>query len=99
MLTLVGGGERQQRRLTEAILNSFHHRKVPEGKRHCGFSGDHGYDNKITSMQVVMVTSGYQHPRSDLFIFNSTSDDADDDDGDQTYFPFPDYFLGLRTRF
>lgn len=31
-------------------------RKVPEGKRHCGFSGDHGYDNKITSMQVVTVT-------------------------------------------
>ncbi|KAM7382386.1 hypothetical protein PAMP_002115 [Pampus punctatissimus] len=26
-------------------------RKVPEGRRHCGFSGDHGYDNKINSMQ------------------------------------------------
>uniref|UniRef100_A0A665WQJ8 SMB domain-containing protein n=1 Tax=Echeneis naucrates TaxID=173247 RepID=A0A665WQJ8_ECHNA len=28
-------------------------RKVPEGRRHCGFSGDHGYDNKINSMQVL----------------------------------------------
>ncbi|XP_029695290.1 autotaxin isoform X3 [Takifugu rubripes] len=33
-------------------------RKVPEGKRHCGFSGDHGYDNKITSMQTIFLGYG-----------------------------------------
>lgn len=36
-------------------VNFVCHRKPPEGKRNptkCGFSGDHGYDNKITSMQV-----------------------------------------------
>ncbi|TNN02863.1 hypothetical protein fugu_010350 [Takifugu bimaculatus] len=32
--------------------------KVPEGKRHCGFSGDHGYDNKITSMQTIFLGYG-----------------------------------------
>ncbi|XP_030606550.1 autotaxin isoform X2 [Archocentrus centrarchus] len=33
-------------------------RKVPEGRRHCGFAGDHGYDNKINSMQTVFVGYG-----------------------------------------
>uniref|UniRef100_A0A8B9HEW5 Ectonucleotide pyrophosphatase/phosphodiesterase 2 n=1 Tax=Astyanax mexicanus TaxID=7994 RepID=A0A8B9HEW5_ASTMX len=36
-------------------------RKIPEVKRHpgkCGFSGDHGYDNKITSMQTVFLGYG-----------------------------------------
>ncbi|MEQ2216497.1 Ectonucleotide pyrophosphatase/phosphodiesterase member 2, partial [Xenoophorus captivus] len=33
-------------------------RKVPEGRRHCGFSGDHGYDNKINSMQTIFVGYG-----------------------------------------
>ncbi|KAG7258098.1 hypothetical protein CRUP_032748, partial [Coryphaenoides rupestris] len=33
-------------------------RKAPEGKRHCGFLGDHGYDNKITSMQTIFLGYG-----------------------------------------
>ncbi|KAM6967948.1 autotaxin [Aplochiton taeniatus] len=36
-------------------------RKSPEGKRppgKCGFGGDHGYDNKITSMQTVFLAYG-----------------------------------------
>uniref|UniRef100_A0A8C8DTB6 Ectonucleotide pyrophosphatase/phosphodiesterase 2 n=1 Tax=Oryzias sinensis TaxID=183150 RepID=A0A8C8DTB6_9TELE len=33
-------------------------RKVPEGRRHCGFSGDHGYDNKINSMQTIFLGYG-----------------------------------------
>ncbi|XP_034029789.1 ectonucleotide pyrophosphatase/phosphodiesterase family member 2 isoform X1 [Thalassophryne amazonica] len=33
-------------------------RKVPEGKRHCSFSGDHGYDNKINSMQTIFLGYG-----------------------------------------
>uniref|UniRef100_A0A8C4GXL9 SMB domain-containing protein n=1 Tax=Dicentrarchus labrax TaxID=13489 RepID=A0A8C4GXL9_DICLA len=33
-------------------------RKVPEVKRHCGFSGDHGYDNKINSMQTIFLGYG-----------------------------------------
>ncbi|KAM9309835.1 autotaxin isoform 4-T4 [Pholidichthys leucotaenia] len=33
-------------------------RRVPEGKRHCGFSGDHGYDNKINSMQTIFLGYG-----------------------------------------
>ncbi|TSL82490.1 Ectonucleotide pyrophosphatase/phosphodiesterase family member 2 [Bagarius yarrelli] len=36
-------------------------RKPPEGKRHpgkCGFSGDHGYDNKINSMQTIFFGYG-----------------------------------------
>uniref|UniRef100_A0A8D3D1L8 SMB domain-containing protein n=1 Tax=Scophthalmus maximus TaxID=52904 RepID=A0A8D3D1L8_SCOMX len=33
-------------------------RKVPEGRRHCGFAGDHGYDNKITSMQTIFLGFG-----------------------------------------
>uniref|UniRef100_A0A8C5AAC3 SMB domain-containing protein n=1 Tax=Gadus morhua TaxID=8049 RepID=A0A8C5AAC3_GADMO len=33
-------------------------RKGPEGKRHCGFLGDHGYDNKITSMQTTFLGYG-----------------------------------------
>ncbi|XP_035769632.1 ectonucleotide pyrophosphatase/phosphodiesterase family member 2, partial [Neolamprologus brichardi] len=33
-------------------------RKVPEGRRHCGFAGDHGYDNKINSMQTIFVGYG-----------------------------------------
>uniref|UniRef100_A0A3P8VPK0 Ectonucleotide pyrophosphatase/phosphodiesterase 2 n=1 Tax=Cynoglossus semilaevis TaxID=244447 RepID=A0A3P8VPK0_CYNSE len=33
-------------------------RKVPEGKRHCGFAGDHGYDNKINSMQTIFLGYG-----------------------------------------
>ncbi|KAM9782606.1 autotaxin [Neosynchiropus ocellatus] len=33
-------------------------RKAPEGRRHCGFSGDHGYDNKINSMQTVFLGFG-----------------------------------------
>ncbi|XP_032414781.1 ectonucleotide pyrophosphatase/phosphodiesterase family member 2-like [Xiphophorus hellerii] len=32
-------------------------RKVPVGRKHCGFLGDHGYDNKINSMQTIF--SGY----------------------------------------
>uniref|UniRef100_A0A8C5CEX6 SMB domain-containing protein n=1 Tax=Gadus morhua TaxID=8049 RepID=A0A8C5CEX6_GADMO len=32
--------------------------KGPEGKRHCGFLGDHGYDNKITSMQTTFLGYG-----------------------------------------
>uniref|UniRef100_A0A3Q4H6P3 Ectonucleotide pyrophosphatase/phosphodiesterase 2 n=1 Tax=Neolamprologus brichardi TaxID=32507 RepID=A0A3Q4H6P3_NEOBR len=35
-----------------------HYRKVPEGRRHCGFAGDHGYDNKINSMQTIFVGYG-----------------------------------------
>uniref|UniRef100_A0A667Z7E2 Ectonucleotide pyrophosphatase/phosphodiesterase 2 n=1 Tax=Myripristis murdjan TaxID=586833 RepID=A0A667Z7E2_9TELE len=31
---------------------------IPEGKRHCGFSGDHGYDNKINSMQTIFLGYG-----------------------------------------
>ncbi|XP_055780448.1 ectonucleotide pyrophosphatase/phosphodiesterase family member 2-like [Salvelinus fontinalis] len=38
------------------------HRKSPEGgKRHpgkCGFAGDHGYDNKINSMQTIFFGYG-----------------------------------------
>ncbi|XP_062320727.1 ectonucleotide pyrophosphatase/phosphodiesterase family member 2 isoform X2 [Osmerus eperlanus] len=36
-------------------------RKSPEVKRHpgkCGFSGDHGYDNKINSMQTIFLGYG-----------------------------------------
>uniref|UniRef100_A0AAQ5XUD2 SMB domain-containing protein n=1 Tax=Amphiprion ocellaris TaxID=80972 RepID=A0AAQ5XUD2_AMPOC len=33
-------------------------RKVPEGRRHCGFAGDHGYDNKINSMQTIFLGYG-----------------------------------------
>ncbi|XP_030637743.1 autotaxin isoform X2 [Chanos chanos] len=36
-------------------------RKSPEGKKppgKCGFNGDHGYDNKITSMQTVFMGYG-----------------------------------------
>ncbi|XP_046702061.1 ectonucleotide pyrophosphatase/phosphodiesterase family member 2 isoform X2 [Silurus meridionalis] len=36
-------------------------RKPLEGKRHpgkCGFSGDHGYDNKISSMQTIFLGYG-----------------------------------------
>nr|XP_023669473.1 ectonucleotide pyrophosphatase/phosphodiesterase family member 2 isoform X1 [Paramormyrops kingsleyae] len=36
-------------------------RKAPEGKKHpgkCGFSGDHGYDNKINSMQTIFLGYG-----------------------------------------
>ncbi|KAF3840323.1 hypothetical protein F7725_019040 [Dissostichus mawsoni] len=33
-------------------------RKAPEGKRHCGFAGDHGYDNKINSMQTIFLGYG-----------------------------------------
>ncbi|XP_060727255.1 ectonucleotide pyrophosphatase/phosphodiesterase family member 2 isoform X2 [Tachysurus vachellii] len=40
-------------------------RKPPEGKRHsqgekgkCGFAGDHGYDNKINSMQTIFLGYG-----------------------------------------
>ncbi|KAJ8291058.1 hypothetical protein GJAV_G00020900 [Gymnothorax javanicus] len=36
-------------------------RKAPEGKRHpgkCGFNGDHGYDNKINSMQTFFLAYG-----------------------------------------
>lgn len=36
-------------------------RKSPEGKKHpgkCGFSGDHGYDNKINSMQTIFLAYG-----------------------------------------
>uniref|UniRef100_A0A673C2T1 SMB domain-containing protein n=1 Tax=Sphaeramia orbicularis TaxID=375764 RepID=A0A673C2T1_9TELE len=32
--------------------------RIPEGKRHCGFSGDHGYDNKINSMQTIFLGYG-----------------------------------------
>uniref|UniRef100_A0A1A8FD97 Ectonucleotide pyrophosphatase/phosphodiesterase 2 n=1 Tax=Nothobranchius korthausae TaxID=1143690 RepID=A0A1A8FD97_9TELE len=35
-------------------------RKVPEGRRYCGFSGDHGYDNKINSMQTIFLGFGPQ---------------------------------------
>uniref|UniRef100_A0A3B5AZG4 Ectonucleotide pyrophosphatase/phosphodiesterase 2 n=1 Tax=Stegastes partitus TaxID=144197 RepID=A0A3B5AZG4_9TELE len=33
-------------------------RYIPEGRRHCGFSGDHGYDNKINSMQTIFLGYG-----------------------------------------
>uniref|UniRef100_A0A8C5G9T5 SMB domain-containing protein n=1 Tax=Gouania willdenowi TaxID=441366 RepID=A0A8C5G9T5_GOUWI len=33
-------------------------RKAPEGKRPCGFAGDHGYDNKINSMQTIFLGYG-----------------------------------------
>ncbi|XP_019735659.1 autotaxin isoform X3 [Hippocampus comes] len=33
-------------------------RKAPEGKRLCGFFGDHGYDNKINSMQTIFLGYG-----------------------------------------
>uniref|UniRef100_A0A6Q2XWT7 SMB domain-containing protein n=1 Tax=Esox lucius TaxID=8010 RepID=A0A6Q2XWT7_ESOLU len=36
-------------------------RKVPENRRHpgrCGFFGDHGFDNKITSMQTIFLGYG-----------------------------------------
>lgn len=68
-------------------LISFHRRKVPEGKRHCGFSGDHGYDNKITSMQVVMVTS-----IPDLIC-------SDDEDDDGLIFLLQTIFLGYGPAF
>uniref|UniRef100_A0A8C6SRX6 Ectonucleotide pyrophosphatase/phosphodiesterase 2 n=1 Tax=Neogobius melanostomus TaxID=47308 RepID=A0A8C6SRX6_9GOBI len=32
--------------------------KAPEMKRHCGFHGDHGYDNKINSMQTIFMGYG-----------------------------------------
>uniref|UniRef100_A0A8C6SU16 Ectonucleotide pyrophosphatase/phosphodiesterase 2 n=1 Tax=Neogobius melanostomus TaxID=47308 RepID=A0A8C6SU16_9GOBI len=31
---------------------------TPEMKRHCGFHGDHGYDNKINSMQTIFMGYG-----------------------------------------
>uniref|UniRef100_A0A3Q2DVP1 Ectonucleotide pyrophosphatase/phosphodiesterase 2 n=1 Tax=Cyprinodon variegatus TaxID=28743 RepID=A0A3Q2DVP1_CYPVA len=34
------------------------HLLVPEGRRPCGFSGDHGYDNKINSMQTIFLGYG-----------------------------------------
>lgn len=40
------------------MINYVYLRKAPEGKKHpgkCGFSGDHGYDNKINSMQVGLI--------------------------------------------
>ncbi|XP_077455645.1 autotaxin isoform X5 [Stigmatopora argus] len=33
-------------------------RKLPEVKRVCGFYGDHGYDNKINSMQTIFFGHG-----------------------------------------
>uniref|UniRef100_A0A3P8S3S9 Ectonucleotide pyrophosphatase/phosphodiesterase 2 n=1 Tax=Amphiprion percula TaxID=161767 RepID=A0A3P8S3S9_AMPPE len=33
-------------------------RYIPEGRRHCGFAGDHGYDNKINSMQTIFLGYG-----------------------------------------
>ncbi|XP_056141794.1 ectonucleotide pyrophosphatase/phosphodiesterase family member 2 isoform X2 [Lampris incognitus] len=33
-------------------------RKVPESRRNCGFYGDHGYDNKINSMQTIFLGYG-----------------------------------------
>ncbi|XP_061632853.1 ectonucleotide pyrophosphatase/phosphodiesterase family member 2 isoform X2 [Phyllopteryx taeniolatus] len=33
-------------------------RKAPEVKRLCGFFGDHGYDNKINSMQTIFLGYG-----------------------------------------
>ncbi|XP_072317009.1 autotaxin isoform X2 [Eucyclogobius newberryi] len=33
-------------------------RRAPEVKRHCGFHGDHGYDNKINSMQTIFLGYG-----------------------------------------
>lgn len=39
-----------------SMIHPVHYRKVPEGRRHCGFSGDHGYDNKINSMQVLWAS-------------------------------------------
>ncbi|XP_036411142.1 ectonucleotide pyrophosphatase/phosphodiesterase family member 2-like [Megalops cyprinoides] len=36
-------------------------RKTPENKKHpgkCGFSGDHGYDNKINSMRTIFLGYG-----------------------------------------
>ncbi|XP_077383706.1 autotaxin isoform X4 [Festucalex cinctus] len=33
-------------------------RRAPEVKRHCGFFGDHGYDNKINSMQTIFLGYG-----------------------------------------
>ncbi|XP_053700073.1 ectonucleotide pyrophosphatase/phosphodiesterase family member 2 [Synchiropus splendidus] len=33
-------------------------RKAPEGRRQCGFAGDHGYDNKMNSMQTVFLGLG-----------------------------------------
>ncbi|XP_023187099.1 ectonucleotide pyrophosphatase/phosphodiesterase family member 2-like [Xiphophorus maculatus] len=33
-------------------------RKVPVGRKHCGFLGDHGYDNKINSMQTIFLGYG-----------------------------------------
>ncbi|KAJ0000054.1 hypothetical protein NQD34_011896 [Periophthalmus magnuspinnatus] len=33
-------------------------RRAPEVKRHCGFYGDHGYDNKINSMQTIFLGYG-----------------------------------------
>ncbi|CAG6016118.1 unnamed protein product [Menidia menidia] len=33
-------------------------RRAPEGRRHCGFQGDHGYDNKINSMQTIFLGYG-----------------------------------------
>uniref|UniRef100_A0A3B5Q5Z8 Ectonucleotide pyrophosphatase/phosphodiesterase 2 n=1 Tax=Xiphophorus maculatus TaxID=8083 RepID=A0A3B5Q5Z8_XIPMA len=31
---------------------------VPVGRKHCGFLGDHGYDNKINSMQTIFLGYG-----------------------------------------
>uniref|UniRef100_A0A3B5R4L4 Ectonucleotide pyrophosphatase/phosphodiesterase 2 n=1 Tax=Xiphophorus maculatus TaxID=8083 RepID=A0A3B5R4L4_XIPMA len=33
-------------------------RYVPVGRKHCGFLGDHGYDNKINSMQTIFLGYG-----------------------------------------
>ncbi|XP_057689336.1 ectonucleotide pyrophosphatase/phosphodiesterase family member 2 isoform X2 [Corythoichthys intestinalis] len=33
-------------------------RKLPDVKRLCGFFGDHGYDNKINSMQTIFLGHG-----------------------------------------
>uniref|UniRef100_A0A3Q1JXN9 SMB domain-containing protein n=1 Tax=Anabas testudineus TaxID=64144 RepID=A0A3Q1JXN9_ANATE len=44
--------------LVERKWHVARYQKVPEGKRHCGFSGDHGYDNKINSMQTIFLGYG-----------------------------------------
>ena len=58
------GTARERLRLLIFLLNAVPSRKGPEGKRHCGFLGDHGYDNKITSMQVSSALEDRRSTRS-----------------------------------
>lgn len=59
--------------MLEFWFHAVCYRKSPEGgKRHpgkCGFAGDHGYDNKINSMQVCSF-----YPHLDLSVLVAIND-------------------------